>query len=71
MSWCKNIAKGALKINFEKVFEAVNTALADKDFTISYKETELAKCREELAKITSENKELKKEIEELKKEKEW
>ena len=47
-------------MNFEKVFEAVNTALADKDFTISYKETELAKCREELAKITSENKELKK-----------
>ena len=51
-------------MNFEKVFEAVNTALADKDFTISYKETELAK-------ITSENEELKKEIEKLKKEKEW
>ena len=58
-------------MNFEKVFEAVNTALADKDLIVSYKETELAKCREELAKITSENKELKKEIEELKKEKEW
>lgn len=56
-------------MNFEKVFEAVNTALADKDFTISYKETELAECREELAKITSENKELKKEIEELRKRK--
>ena len=58
-------------MNFEKVFEAVNTALADKDFTISYKETELAKCRKKHKKITSENKELKKEIEELKKEKEW
>ena len=58
-------------MNFEKVFEAVNTALAEKDFTTSNKKTEHEKCSEELTKNTSQNKELKKEIEELKKEKEW